>query len=439
MSSFIGKLLSNNLFEKCVDDSFISLNCIFGSLDFVISMIIISLNCYGFYKLVKFFHKVNFETSLILMNIIQIIIMQLLLITSYGILIELFNLVQIGMLTWIIRKFNILIKNPVKYIKKNLLFILLNILNFLLTISYIVQINIRSSYDYNYPIILFHASLSFLISFILIMYSCSLIDKMKQINKIERESLNVGFESSDNINIFLLGSTSVEKDKTQDFIFYYNRERQIKPLYKINFFCIFIEFSFVLSILLESNISFQKESNKIIPLTTISSILYHLFILVCIINTLTNFFCFFWRIKSQYKTKFKKDLIPENRDTLIDSGYINRQKTLIENEKKYEEPIEEIIDKVIENNHNKRIDSSLLFNSFEDLTYDKKNNSSSYKNQENIKDEDEKDNSEKNVKKNNDLLNNEIINRESIPIDIDSHNAINRISRNTISIVDEDK
>ena len=120
MSSFIGKLLSNNLFEKCVDDSFISLNCIFGSLDFVISMIIISLNCYGFYKLVKFFHKVNFETSLILMNIIQIIIMQLLLITSYGILIELFNLVQIGMLTWIIRKFNILIKNPVKYIKKNL-------------------------------------------------------------------------------------------------------------------------------------------------------------------------------------------------------------------------------------------------------------------------------------------------------------------------------
>ena len=439
MSSFIGKLLSNNLFEKCVNDSFLNLNCILSSSTFVFTIIIFSLNCYGFYKLLIFFHKVNFETSLILMNIIQIIIMQLLLITSYGILIEFFNLVQIGMLTWIIRKFNILIKNPIKYLKKNFLFIILNIFNFLLTIFYIVQININASYDYNYPIILFHVSLSFLISFILIMYSCSLIDKIKKINNKERESLNVGFESSDNINDILLESKSVEKDKTQDFIFYYNRERQIKPLYKINFFCIFIEFSFILSILFESNISFQKESNKIIPETTISSILYHLFILVCIINTMTNFFCFFWRIKSQYKTKFKKDLIHKNRDTLIDSGYIERQKTEMENEKKYEEPIEEIIDKDIENNNNEQIDSSLLFNSFEDLTFDKKNNNSSDKNQENIKDEDDKDNSEKNVKDNKDLLNNEIINKESIPIDLDSKNAINRISRNTISIANDEK
>ena len=435
MSSFIGKLLINNLFEKCVNDSFLSLNCILGSSTFVISIIIISLNCYGFYKLVNFFHKINFETFLILMNIVQILIMQLLLITSYGILIEFFNLVQIGMLTWIIRKFNILLKNPIKYLKKNLLFILLNIFNFLFAIFYIIQINIRASYDYNYPIILFHTSFSFLISFILMMYSCSLIDKIKKISKEEKESLNVGFESSDNFNEILLGSKSIEKGKTQDFIFYYNRERQIKPLYKINFFCIFIEFSFILSILFETNISFKKDSNKIIPETTLSSIFYHLFILVCIINTLTNFFCFFWRIKSQYETKIKKDLNYKNGDTLIDSGYINRQKTEIENE----EPIEEIIDNDIENNGYGNIDNSLLFNSFEDLSFDKKNNNNSNKNQEKSNDGEDEKNSEKIIEEKKDLLNNEIINRESIPINLDSQNAINAISRNTISIVNDDK
>ena len=37
------------------------------------------------------------------------------------------------------------------------------------------------------------------------------------------------------------------------------------------------------------------------------------------------------------------------------------------------------------------------------------------------------------------LNNNEIIDRESIPIDLDSHNAINRISRNTMSVTNNDK
>ena len=145
--------------------------------------------------------------------------------------------------------------------------------------------------------------------------------------------------------------------------------------------------------------------------------------------------CFFWRIKSQYETKIKKDLNYKNGDTLIDSGYINRQKTEIENE----EPIEEIIDNDIENNGYENIDNSLLFNSFEDLSFDKKNNNNSNKNQEKSNDGEDEKNSEKIIEEKKDLLNNEIINRESIPINLDSQNAINAISRNTISIVNDDK
>ena len=118
MTDFIVDLLSDNLFEKCVSESFLSLNCILGTSTFAISILTISFNCYGFYKLAKFFHKINFETGLILMNIIQLIIIQLLIITNYQILIECFNLVQIGMLTWIIRRFNILLKKPLNSFKK---------------------------------------------------------------------------------------------------------------------------------------------------------------------------------------------------------------------------------------------------------------------------------------------------------------------------------
>ena len=44
------------------------------------------------------------------------------------------------------------------------------------------------------------------------------------------------------------------------------------------------------------NLNFKKESYRIIPETVLSFIFYYLFLLVCIINTFTNFFCFSWRI-----------------------------------------------------------------------------------------------------------------------------------------------
>ena len=138
MTNFIGDLLSNNFFEKCVNDSFLNLNCVLGSSSFGLSILVVSFNCFAFYKLFKFFHKVNFETSLILLNIIELIIIQLLIITCYAILIICFNFVQIGMLTWIIRKFNILLKNPLKFFKKNKSFVFLNIINILLFI-YIIS------------------------------------------------------------------------------------------------------------------------------------------------------------------------------------------------------------------------------------------------------------------------------------------------------------
>ena len=321
MSSFISDLLNNNLFEKCVNDSFLSLNCILGSSNFLISVIVLSFNFFGFYKLLKFFHKLNFETSLILLNIIQIVIIQLLIITCYSILIECFNLVQIGILTWIIRKFNILLKNPIKFFKKNKLFAFLNLINILLFIYYIVRLDPRDPNVINYPIILFHTGFSLLCSFILVIYSCSLLSKIKKIINEEKEVPNIAVESQNGTNnVLLIKKEKEESNNIKDYIFFDKREKQIKPLFKINLFCTFLEFSFILSVYLLPNLTFKKECFKIVPESIMSHIFYYLYILVCIMNTFINFFCFYWRIKSQYKMNSNRSNI------LITNKFLKKEK-----------------------------------------------------------------------------------------------------------------
>jgi hypothetical protein len=446
MSDFIVNILKDNLFEKCVSDSFISLNCILGTSTFLFSILIISFDCYGFYKLAKYFHKINFETGLILMNILQLLIIQFLIITSYEVLVEFFNLVQIGMLTWIIRKFNILLKKPLSSFKRNRLFIFFNIINFSLIIYYTVEIIVDTSYDFLYPIILIHTSFSLLCASILTIYSCSLLTKIKKINDTEKQNIEVIFDScnelpNSNENLLIQKTEEVSK-KENDFIFYHKRENQIKPLYKINLVCTFLQLSFILTVLIIPNINFKKESYKVIPETTLSQIFYYVYIIVCIINAFTNFFCFFWRIKSQYKTNIKKSIIRKKRETIMDSGYLKREEIKIEKGEEDTKKIENIIEKEKENKNSNLIDKSLYFNSFEDLTIDNHNNTNNTdRNQEKTNEIiiEENIEIENNDIENKDILNNEIIDRESIPLDLDSNQAINRISRNTMSVANEEK
>ena len=425
MTSFIGDLLSNNFFEKCVNESFVNLNCILGSTNFGISILVISFNFFAFYKLFKFFHKVNFETGLILLNIIELIIIQLLIITCYAVLIICFNFVQVGMLTWIIRKFNILLKNPMKFFKKNKTFVFLNIINFFLFIYYIVLLFIKDSFDYNYSVILLHSFFSLFCSCILVIYSCSLINKIKRFITSEKKTFQIVIDSPNEKNEeLLLNKDNQESNNDQEFIFYCKREKQIKPLYKINFICTFLEFSFVLSVRFVSGIDFQKVSYKLIPESIMSHIIYYSFIFICIINTFTNFFCFFWRIKRQYQIN------PEIKNKFMTNKYLRKQKKEIDENKNEPNIFEEIIDEKIDKKNN-----SNEFNSFEDL-FDNQNNTKNYEpDLEKSNDIFYDDSFGKNEKENI----NEINKRESINLDFDSQNGINRVSRNTISIQNEDK
>ena len=294
---------------------------------------------------------------------------------------------------------------------------------------------IKDSIDYNYPVILFHSFFSLFCSCILVIYSCSLINKIKRFIISEKKSLQIVIDSpSEKNNEILLNKENQESNNSQEFIFYCKREKQIKPLYKINFICIFLEFSLVLSIRFVSSVDFQRVSYKIIPESVMSHIFYYLFIFVCIINTFTNFFCFYWMIKSQYKIK------PEAKNKFMTNKYLKKQKMEIDNNKDEPNIIEEIIEEDMDNENNNKFEDN-EFNSFEDLFIDNQNNIKNCGSDLEKPNDDifSDDSFEKNGKENIEYLNNEINKRESIDLDIDSRNGINRVSQATLSIQTEEK
>ena len=156
-----------------------------------------------------------------------------------------------------------------------------------------------------------------------------------------------------------------------------------------------------------------------------------------------KFLLLFWRIKSQYQTNNRKSVIPIVRNTIIDIDYIDKKKNEIEKNKDGNKQIDNIFENDMEKNgYNIKINKSLFISSFEDLSLDKQNsNNISNQNPEKSKDILIDENCEKNEEKNDEniVLNNENKERESIPLDLDSPYGINRISRNTVSIIEEEK
>ena len=139
MTSMIIKIFENNFFEKCINkSSFLDADCIIGSSTLFFSFLILIINIFALFKLFRYYGKINFETNLFLFSILQVILIQLVIFTSYEILIECFNFIQILIITLIIRKFVILSKQSIQQFKKNALFIFLNTINIPIFILYIM-------------------------------------------------------------------------------------------------------------------------------------------------------------------------------------------------------------------------------------------------------------------------------------------------------------
>lgn len=476
MTSMILNFFKNNFFEKCIKDSFLSIDCIIGSSFLFFSIFIFVLNFFAFFKFVLFYGKINFETKLILLSIFQIIVIQLIIITLHEILIVFFTFLQTFIITLIIRKFIIISKQTNQALKKNGFFILLNTINIILFIIYILLL-IKNNKDKAYSIILFHICFYSFSCVILAYYSKSLLKLMKKLklselqttssrtipqmtNDIEDEKKNNKLSHPDNEEEDKTNSTTrptneeknnsnsncIEVNNYENYfekneIVYVMRKKQIKPLYKVNIICSILEFFLIFIILLLPNDNFEKNQYKIIPKLFVGYIIFYIYIIICLLNAMINFFCFFWKIRGQYKKNLKNRNI--NKNKIIDNRFIKR--TTINMKKENPKQINEFI----ENDSNpkeKNNEKSLFMSYFTDISEIKDENEFKNKKRNNSEDNNliEDNKNIKNEKENEIDVNKELLEplndnfteRESIPINIDSINGINRNTSFSVSKIE---
>ena len=429
MTSLIINIFEDNFFEKCMDSSFLDIKCIIGNSYLLFSLIICILNIIALYKLSHFYKKINFEIYLILFSIFQIIILQLVVITSYEILIEFFNFFQIFVVTLIIRKFIIILKQNTNPLKKNGLFILLNTVNILFFGFYIMFL-FKNNKDDCYSIILTYILFYILVSIVLIVYSKTLLNLFMKIRNKENKSGSQSTIESSNEKLNQLVSkddnlTNNSDDINQECIFYSMRKKQIKPLYTINIICSFLEFVLIFSLLIIPLNNFEQNQFKIIPNSIIDIIISYLYLFICLFNVSENYICFFWIIRNEFSTySVRNGKIYQNR--ILDNKDIKRETISM----KQEEP--EQVNYFIENslkNDPKKIEKSIYMSSFEDISEAQNN----FSDTQNLKEfENNMNGKDIGVELNNkellNPLNGNNINRESIPSNMESIYGINRLT-----------
>ena len=343
-----------NFIYKCANISPSDKSCITGIVISVITVIPLFLNVYAFAKMTMFYKKINFENGIILISAIEIFILQFALTLSYDFLLQSFFFLQIITISLLIKKFSNLIKDMKSIFKKNIFFILLNIINLGFFILYIVFM--IKSHEKIFIINIVY-KIFYLISVCILSFICIFMNKLISQHKkeyienynnffdpnvlnTENKELNeLGSIDFDNeFGYFNLGSSSNsnnkdinnqenEKAKKQKGErFYHIKRKQNICLFLINLICSIIELIFTLIRFFVLNKEFLNHKYKIIAITFRSEIIFYVYILICLINIIVIFFCFYFYIRRQYSydTKvFKK----HTSKKIIDDDFIEEQKT----------------------------------------------------------------------------------------------------------------
>ena len=354
---------SGNFIIQCIYSSIIDESCILGTSVLIISIILLMLSILALYKMTRFYKKMNFENTIILLSILQTIIMQLVLISLYDIFFESFFLLQIFIISLIIRKFRILAKEPKTFFDKNGFFIILNVLNVLIFCIYPFYLNIFKGHHLYVKLFyrIFHAITTCILSY----YCCFFIKltakyKENYINsyyffyeaKISENDNNDNNENNDNNDNNDNTDTNIEsnnnndkdkenndetdKSKTKSKIlkkdkkgeeFYRKKKKQISYLYIVNLFCAFFEICFTIlrNFILHNH--YVDDDYRTIPNTTGGDILYYIYLMVCICNVSVNYLCFYYSIRHQYSKnpkKYKKD--PKKK--ILDVNFIKKEENI---------------------------------------------------------------------------------------------------------------
>ena len=325
---------SGNFIFQCKDISILDESCILGCSVLIISLILLWVNLLAFTKMTKFYKKMNFENTIILLSIIQTIILQSVLITSYDLFFEGFFLVQIFIITLIIRKFIILAIEPKTFFDKNCVFLILNILNFVLFLIYPIYLQIFKGHHLYVKLFyrIFHAITTCILSY----YCCFFINLTAKYKENYIKSYYFLYEanisthdSSDksipNVNNNDNNNKNAKENKKGE-VFYRKKKKQIRYLYTVNLLCAFVEILFTITRNFILHEHYLENDFKTIPNSTSGDIIYYIYLIICFLNVSVNYLCFYYFIRHQYSRTKKYVKKPEKK--VLDENFIEKQEDI---------------------------------------------------------------------------------------------------------------
>ena len=293
MESFLSKCFISNAENSCY----------VGYIILLIGVIIIILNLIAFIQMTIFYGKMNFENTLLLLSSVQSITLLVEVISSYHYYICIFIFFQIIIMCLINIKFRKISRDYLN-IKYHILTNVIIVVNLLFFIICIIIWAIDYELDFFY-IKIFYYILQTITSFLLAYYCCVFLGLINN-DKQTKEKNGIKDNSPDN-------------SLMNDGLFYLIKQKQLSVLYLTNIICSLLE---LIVDCLDFNIN--------------SDYLYYLFFLICFIHNNCIFISFYWIIRKQYAPKRESIKIngENKRHTLIDSNYIEKEESNIEEENK---------------------------------------------------------------------------------------------------------
>ena len=333
-----GSESSGNFIMKCIYISILDESCILGCSVLIISLILLWVSLLAFTKMTKFYKKMNFENTIILWSIFLTIILQSVLITSYDLFFEGFFLVQIFIITLIIRKFIILAKEPKTFFDKNCVFLILNILNFLIFLIYPIYLQIFKGHHLYVKLFyrIFHAITTCILSY----YCCFFIDLTAKYKEDYIKSYyflyeaNISTHDSNDTNIPNVNNNDNNNDNNnknakenkKGEVFYHKKKKQIRYLYTVNLLCAFVEIFFTVTRNFILDEHYLEDDFKTIPNSTSGDIIYYIYLIICFLNVSVNYLCFYYFIRHQYSRTKKYVKKPEKK--VLDENFIEKQEDI---------------------------------------------------------------------------------------------------------------
>ena len=329
MPSAFENFFEDNLFKVCFDNNFANLNCILGSSEFIISLGILSYTIIGLITMLKYYDKFNFEISLLVFTVFQIILVDFIIITPHDFLYEVFFLIQLFIISLIIRKFLKITKKS-KF-RENLIFLIINAINIIIFTFYILSL-LEVLFTNIYLYIRLTSRFFYFLTTVNLAVLCRSL-----IKKLEKYETN-----NESYDLYYKRSLSEHSNKSEHFVvsfystelFFMIRKKQIMPLYVLNLLCSFIQMIFLLFKNFILNEYFQKIEYKLIS-TNEGYIIYYIYLLTYFLNIMINFICFYWIIRDQYKEDDRRK--KKKNKKFLDEDFIKRETIMSNQEEKKEE------------------------------------------------------------------------------------------------------